>query len=144
RGGSLFGFQDSCEYTLCLMPYLIAIAGPSGSGKTELARKLASTLDAPILSLDAYYRDAAHLPFAERLRMNFDDPQSIEHELLMRHVEALIDGRQIAKPVYDFVQYVREARTESMQSQGFVLLEGLFALFWEDLRRLSGTKVFVD
>jgi uridine kinase len=127
-----------------MRPHLIAIAGPSGSGKTELARRLASTLDAPILSLDCYYRDAAHLPFAERVRINFDDPRSIEHELLARHLRALADGEEIAVPVYDFTQYVREPRTQPFRAERYVIVEGLFGLYWEDVRSLAGTKVYVD
>ena len=127
-----------------MRPYLIAIAGPSGSGKSALAGRLASTLDAPILSLDSYYRDAAHLPFAERVRINFDDPGSLEHELLAQQLAALIEGDEIAVPVYDFAGYVREARTERLRASRFVLVEGLFALYWDDVRRLAPTKVFVD
>src|SRR4051794_8846132 len=100
-----------------MRPYLIAIAGPSGSGKTEIARRLASTLDAPILSVDSYYRDAAHLPFAERLRINFDDPAAIEHELLARQLSALMQREEVAVPVYDFTQYIRDARKEPMQPE---------------------------
>jgi uridine kinase len=133
----------SIHYVL-MRPYLIAIAGPSGSGKTELARRVAATLDAPILSLDSYYRDAAHLPFAERLRINFDDPAAIEHDLLLRQLAALTAGEEIEVPVYDFAQYVREPRTEPMRAQEFAMIEGLFALYWEDVRRLAGTTVFVD
>jgi len=42
--------------------YLIGIAGPSGAGKSYLARHLAKRLQAPVLSLDHYYRDLSHLP----------------------------------------------------------------------------------
>jgi len=127
-----------------MRPYLIALGGLSGSGKTEIARRVASTLDAPILSLDSYYRDAAHLPFDQRVRINFDDPRSIEHELLLRQLAALAEGEAIAVPVYDFSRYVREDRTERLLAGRFAVVEGLFALYWEDVRRLAGTRVFVD
>jgi uridine kinase len=127
-----------------MRPYLIAIAGPSGSGKTELARRLASTLDASMLSLDSYYRDVSHLPFEERVRINFDDPASIEHELLAIHVAALAAGSEIAVPVYDFTEHLRESRTEPLCPQQFALVEGLFALYWEEVRSVARTCVFVD
>jgi uridine kinase len=57
---------------------------------------------------------------------------------------ALIEGAEIAVPVYDFVAYVRESRTHKLLASQFVLVEGLFALYWDDVRRLARTKVFVE
>jgi len=124
--------------------YLIGIAGPSGSGKTELARALAEALGAPILSLDSYYRDLARLPFEERARANFDVPEAIEHELLFAHLGALAGGGTVEIPDYDFTRHSRTDRTETVRAGAFGVLEGLWALYWEDIRRLLGTKVYVD
>jgi len=57
-----------------------------------------SLLDAPILSLDDYYRDLAHLPFVERACTNFDEPRSIEHELGSQHLALLAEGGDLADP----------------------------------------------
>jgi uridine kinase len=127
-----------------MRPYLIAVGGPSGSGKTELARHIAATLHAPILALDSYYRDAAHLPFAERLRINFDEPASLDHELLTGQLAALTEGHEISVPVYDFTHYIRSADVHPVRPGRFVIVEGIFALYWEDVRRLASTKVYVD
>src|SRR5205807_2648187 len=86
----------------------------------------------------------SHLPFAERVRINFDDPQALDAELLVRQLAILVEGNAIETPVYDFTQHVRAQHTQPVQPGGFVLLEGLFALYWEDVRRLAGTSVFVD
>ncbi len=64
--------------------YLIGIAGPSGAGKTYLATHLAATLRATVLALDRYYRDLSHLPLTERARANFDAPEALDHELIVR------------------------------------------------------------
>jgi uridine kinase len=86
----------------------------------------------------------SHLPFAERVRVNYDDPDSIEHDLLARDLAELAEGKEIALPVYDFAQHVRERRTAPMRAEGFAVIESIFALHWEKVRRLAGTKVFVD
>jgi hypothetical protein len=52
--------------------HIIAIAGPSCVGKTELAKRLARSLSAIILPMDAYYRDLAFLPLESRSKFNFD------------------------------------------------------------------------
>ena len=124
-------------------PYLIGIAGPSGSGKTELSRRLAATLPAEIVSLDSYYRELAHLSFEERARFNFDAPESIDQDLLAGQLAALAEGQAVATPVYDFTRHTRAAAVHYLQPGGFVILEGLFALYWEDIRGLLSTKVFI-
>jgi len=125
-------------------PYLIGVAGPSGAGKTELSLRLARLLDAPIISLDSYYRDMAELPFEQRARSNFDVPDALDCELLGQHLSMLASGREIAKPVYDFTRHTRAPEVESIQPGAFAIVEGLFALYWEDVRSLYGTRVYVD
>lgn len=119
------------------------MAGPSCAGKTEVATGVAARLDAPVLTLDAYYRDLAHLPFAERAMMNFDTPEALESELLIEHLQQLVSGNAVRAPVYDFSQHVRAAETRLIRPASFIILEGLWALYWEQLRRLASLKVFV-
>jgi uridine kinase len=124
--------------------YLIGIAGPSGSGKTELARAVARALDAPILSLDSYYRELTHLSFEERTRVNFDVPDALDHELLFAHLSALAEGREIAVPEYDFTRHARTGRTQPLRAEDFGVVEGLWTLYWGPIRRALGTKVYVE
>jgi len=126
------------------MTHIIAIGGPSCAGKTELAKRLARLLPAPMLPLDAYYRDLAFLPLSERPKFNFDVPDSLDHDLLRRHLTALLDGHEIARPVYDFATHTRSSAVERLAPGPYLLLEGLFALYWEDIRPLLATKVFVE
>ena len=125
-------------------PYLIGIAGASCSGKSELATRLSRSLSAVICNLDSYYRDLAHLPLEERARQNFDVPAALDHELLYQHVSALARGESVRKPVYDFTQHVRSPETEILQPAGTVVIEGLFTLYWEQLRSLLDLKVFIE
>src|SRR5450631_1746879 len=124
--------------------YLIGIAGPSGAGKSYLAHHLSQRLQAPVLPLDHYYRDLSHLPLEERARSNFDDPAALEHELLIEQVAHLFEGRAIEIPTYDFSVHTRTGETQSFQPAPFVIVEGLFTLHWPELRRLLGTRVFVN
>ena len=124
--------------------YILSIGGPSCAGKTELAVLLASRLSATILPLDAYYLELAHLSLPERTQFNFDHPDALDHLLLTEQVRQLNQGRAIQRPIYDYAAYARLPRTELIQPGRFLILEGLFALYWEPLRALSGTRVFVD
>ncbi len=125
-------------------PYIIGIAGPSCAGKTELARRVAAALSATTISLDAYYRELNHLMLAERARFNFDEPAALDHDLLIAQIDTLAAGSPIELPVYDFATHSRTARTEHIVPAEFIIIEGLFALYWRELRQLYGTKVFVE
>jgi uridine kinase len=125
-------------------PYLIAIAGPSGSGKTTVARRLAASLPATIFSLDSYYFDLSHLPFEERAQTNFDHPDSLDSGFLSQQLHQLADGKEILRPIYDFASYTRSAETEHIKAGTYLIVEGLFALYWESIRSIFGTKIFVD
>ncbi|MFB3830151.1 MAG: uridine kinase [Bryobacteraceae bacterium] len=126
-----------------LRPYLIGVAGPSGSGKTELARKLASALSAPVVALDSYYRELSHLTVEERARVNFDVPAALDHDLLCGQLALLAAGGEIAVPVYDFSRHTRAPEVQCVRAGRFAIVEGLFALYWEQVRALLGTGVYV-
>ncbi len=126
------------------LPYLIGIAGPSCAGKSELAKYLAAALPATTIGLDAYYRELSHFSLEERARFNFDEPGALDRDLLAAQMHALAGGQAIEVPVYDFATHSRTSRTERIEPADFMIVEGLFALYWEDLRRLFGTCVFVD
>lgn len=125
-------------------PYMIGVAGPSCAGKTELAERLSVLLPAPVLALDNYYLDYSERPLNERAQLNFDIPESLDHDLFRAHVLALSRGEEIARPVYDFTSHTRTRATKPVKPGPFVIVEGLFVLHWEDVRSLLDTRVFVD
>jgi len=125
-------------------PYLIAIAGPSGAGKSFLSRHLGRELDVAYLHLDSYYSDLAHMSVVQRAHQNFDAPESLDSDLLIEHVRQLAKGNPIEKPLYDFTIHARKLETERLEPRPYIIIEGLFALYWEDIRQLAGTKVYVD
>jgi uridine kinase len=123
----------------------MGIAGASGSGKTTLAAELARELDGIYFPIDNYYRDLGHLPFSERVRQNFDDPALIESSLLAMHVAALARGEMIERPLYDFSTHTRVLdSTEAVRAGSFVLVEGLFALYYPELLPLYQFRVYID
>lgn len=124
---------------------MLGIAGASGSGKTTLANELARELGGFLFSLDNYYRDLGHMPFEERIRQNFDDPAIIESPLLAAHVAALARGETIERPIYDFATHTRVAgRTETVRPGAYLLVEGLFALYYPELLPLYQLRIYVD
>lgn len=136
---------DPTTRRLPFPPLMLAVAGASGSGKTTLAAELARTLGGLHFSLDTYYRDLSHLPAADRPLQNFDDPAMIELPLLAAHLEALSRGEAIERPVYSFAEYIRiPGLTETVRPEGPVVVEGLFTLYFPQLRPLYQLSIYID
>ena len=106
-----------------MRPYLIGIAGPSCSGKSEVSRRLARILRAPVVAIDHYYKDLGHLTIAERSRTNFDAPESLDRELVLKHVEALRAGHVVEQPTYDFAHHTRAVAVERIEPCEYILIE---------------------
>jgi uridine kinase len=85
------------------------------------------------------------LPLAERAHQNLDDPAMIESPLLAAHIAALAQGEAIERPLYDFANYVRIAgRTETVRAESFLVVEGIFALYYPEILPLCHLRVYVD
>ncbi len=126
---------------------IIGIGGGTGSGKTTVAKRIIDKVGesrCALLPMDNYYRDMSHLVFEERKRVNYDHPDIIEHELLKEHLLKLLDGQVISLPCYDFVNYVRLKETIEFPPRDVVIVEGIFALYYEDIRKLYALSVYVD
>ncbi len=128
-------------------PFVIGVAGGSGSGKTTVVRHIIERVGPVNLSLiqhDSYYRDMKHLPFDERVKQNFDHPASLETELMVKHVKALLAGISVEIPVYDFAEHVRSDSVIKASPRPVILVDGILILFEKELRDLMDMRIFVD
>ncbi|MBS1703742.1 MAG: uridine kinase [Armatimonadetes bacterium] len=123
---------------------VIGIGGGTGSGKSTIANALAERLDAAVMRIDDYYRPFDHLTFAEREKINFDAPESIDHHLLHDHLSRLVEGQPVEKPHYDFSRHTRAVFGDLVHPKPVVIVEGLFALHWAEINRLYHTSIFVE
>jgi uridine kinase len=97
-----------------------------------------------VLEHDRYYRDRNDQRLEERAALNYDHPDSLETDLLVRHVEALRQGQQIDAPVYDFSRHTRTASTDAIAPKRAIIIEGILIYTDAPLRALMDVKVFVD
>ena len=130
-----------------MAPLVIGVAGGSGSGKTTVVRRILEALGdsrVPVLDHDRYYRDRNDLRLEERAALNYDHPDSLETDLMVRHVHELRAGRPVQAPVYDFARHARKEETETIASGRALIVEGILIYTDPDLRKLMDVKVFVD
>ena len=160
-------------------PFIIGIAGGTGAGKTTFAKSIyvgfggtgwgTKTTDNGVLpgiaaeedsfgsiaylSHDHYYKDLAHLPMEDRAKTNFDHPNSLDTDLLIRHLEQLLKGYTVVVPRYDFKRHCRyqegevddEGRSTGriVESKRVILVEGILIFSVKALVDLMDLKIFV-
>jgi len=129
--------------------FVLGIAGGSGSGKTTLAGKLVEQcakigITGQIFSLDNYYRPLDHLNFDERKAYNFDHPDAYDSAYAVKQLAELCAGKAIQQPVYDFKRHTREKECIKCEPTQLIVVEGLYALYFQKLVAQCDFKVFVS
>jgi uridine kinase len=128
-------------------PFVIGVAGGSGSGKTTVVRRIVDSLgeeQVTVLEHDRYYRERSDLRLEERAALNYDHPDSLETDLMVRHVGELKAGRLVQVPTYDFARYNRRPATETAAPRPAIIVEGILIFTDAGLRAMMDVKVFVD
>ncbi len=126
---------------------IIGIAGGSGSGKTSVAKALVKDMHlngTVIIEQDWYYKDLAHLPQEERMKWNFDHPDSVEFNLLIKDLNSMVRGETVDVPQYNYVTHSRAKETLTIAPQKVIIVEGIMVLYEPKLRELLDIKLFVD
>jgi len=126
---------------------IIGIAGGSGSGKTTVVKKIIRALpgsSVSVISQDSYYKDNGHLNAEERKKINFDHPDSIEWDLLIKHLDRLNEGETIQMPIYTYVTCARSEETITVTPTKVVIVEGILVLTNAELRERMDIKIYVD
>jgi uridine kinase len=126
---------------------MVGIAGGTGSGKTTIASVLCQMClpdKSIIIDQDSYYKDRSHLPVGERMKCNFDEPDAIDFELLIEHLNQFRSGAPIARPVYCFKEHIRKKETIQVLPAEIVVVEGMLILCHPEVRNCLDLKVFVD
>jgi uridine kinase len=127
--------------------FVIGVAGGSGSGKTTVVRRIVDSLgpeQVTLLDHDRYYRDRNDLRLEERAALNYDHPDALETDLMVRHVRELKSGKPVKVPQYDFTRHARLSETETFQPRRALIVEGILVFTDAALRDLMDIKVFVD
>ena len=127
--------------------FLIGIAGGTGSGKTTVAKTIMDELNnenITLLQQDSYYKDQSGLEFEEREKTNYDHPFAFDTDLLIEHLQKLLKGKTVKKPVYSFTRHTRTDETKKVRPREVIILEGILVLNNQKLRDLLDIKLYVQ
>jgi len=125
---------------------IIGIAGGTGCGKTTVVEQIIAQLpvdEVCVISQDSYYKDTSDLSYQERVKINFDHPNSIDFDLLLQHLKALRDGASFEQPVYSFVEHNRTGETITTHPKKVVIVEGILILTQPEIRAMFDVNVYV-
>ncbi|WP_371862051.1 uridine kinase [Alkalibacterium pelagium] len=128
-------------------PIVIGVTGGSGSGKTSVSQAIYNYFPGKsimMLEQDSYYKNQDHLSFEERLKTNYDHPFAFDTDLLIEHLNELLDYNSIEKPVYDYTKHTRSGETITQEPKEVIILEGILILEDVRLRNLMDIKLYVD
>jgi uridine kinase len=126
---------------------IIGIAGPSASGKSLLANTIVNELGSDqvvVISEDAYYKDHANTPLAEREKINYDHPDSFDHDLLRRHLCRLQEWESVDIPIYSHAKHIRLPETRRIGQHKIIVLEGILLFSDKELRALMDIRIFMS
>lgn len=125
---------------------IIGIAGGTGSGKTTVVNKIAQMIpeeNVAILYQDSYYNDNTNLSLEERNKINYDHPNSIDFELLMKHIKQLKSKKKINQPIYSYTTHSRTEDYTVIHPKEILIVEGILIYTNKELRDLCDIKIFV-
>ncbi|MPQ43095.1 uridine kinase [Clostridium tarantellae] len=128
-------------------PILIGITGGTGSGKSTIAREIYNQFGTDCIAMieqDSYYKDQSHLSMEERVKTNYDHPHAFDNDLLVSHLEELLNGEKIQKPKYDFAIHNRVEETTTVEPREIIIVEGILTLEDPRIRELLDIKIYVD
>ncbi|MBQ4865182.1 uridine kinase [Priestia megaterium] len=128
-------------------PVVIGIAGGSGSGKTTVTKAIYEYFKGHsimLLEQDYYYKDQSDVAFEQRLQTNYDHPLAFDNDLLIEHLQNLLNYESIDKPVYDYAIHTRSEKVIREEPKDVIILEGILVLEDQRLRNLMDIKLYVD
>ena len=130
-----------------MRPILITIAGGTASGKSTVVREIIkhfSKEEVRVICQDNYYKAQDELTMEERVKTNYDHPESFDTDLMHEQLAELLNGNSIDMPIYDFKVHNRSDEVKHINPSKVIILEGILALYDKRIRDISDILIYVE
>ena len=128
---------------------IVFIAGPSSSGKTSSSKRLALQcrnlgLNPKVIELDNYFVEREQTPRDENGEYDFECLGAMDLKLLGEQLNALLEGKEVEIPRFDFKEGKKlfEGKTMQLQDKDILIMEGIHALNPAMIPDVDSSKVF--
>merc|ERR1711871_599606 len=149
-------------------PFVIGICGGPSSGKSSIAKVIQHSIPSAITLNQIHFYNPIRGNLRRRSRADshveenkaeeetqkeirevyrqsdFDSPDAIDWNLLIKGVAALKRGDPFNRPIYDDETMIRTAQTQHIKSAPVIIIEGHLIFCNEQLMKLMDLKVFID
>eukprot|EP01025_Chloroclados_australasicus_P035967 TRINITY_DN3659_c0_g1_i2.p1 TRINITY_DN3659_c0_g1~~TRINITY_DN3659_c0_g1_i2.p1 ORF type:complete len:478 (-),score=58.15 TRINITY_DN3659_c0_g1_i2:432-1865(-) len=128
-------------------PFFIGVAGGTASGKTTVCNQIIQRLRdqcVVVLNEDSFYRGLTDDEHENAAEYNFDHPEALDKDCIIKCLRALQRMESVDVPVYDFTLHKRSAETVRVDPADVVIFEGILALHMQEIRESLNMKIFVD
>jgi len=139
---------------------VVLVGGSSAGGKTKFKHELMEAVENVVvipISLDCGYRTPSEEDLANIKTYDFDHPDAFDWPLIIQTARTIVaqvkkaepgDIIEYELPSYDFTTHKRaehmEKYTITMGTSTVIILEGIFALYHQDLLALADVRIFID
>jgi len=84
------------------------------------------------------------MTITDREKINYDHPDSLETDLMIRQLRELKRGKKIKVPLYDFSHHNRSTEVIMIKPNKIVIIEGILIFQNEELRNMMDIKLYID
>ena len=114
---------------------IVMMSGPSSSGKTSSSLRIAQQcrvlgLNPKVIELDNYFVSRDRTPRDEKGEYDFESLYAMDIDLLDTQLNALLDGREVELPRFDFKEGLQRKSGKMLQlgPNDILCMEGIHAL----------------
>ncbi|MCC6815158.1 MAG: uridine kinase [Saprospiraceae bacterium] len=125
---------------------LIGISGGSGSGKSSFIKELRQYFteeELALISEDNYYKEWHLQKLDEKGIINFDIPEAIDHDALIKDLTRLNKGEIIHRHEYTFNNDKQVSKEYFIKPAKVYIIEGLFIFHNKELFNKLDLKVLI-